>query len=83
MHSSELDDELSRYDNMKARETVHKLYGLICYFELESLNHAVLKIQEALKSDLIEEARFYKKDLNNLIEETVTQLRELNEVSKT
>ena len=82
-HSRELDEELSCDDAEKAKATIHKLYGLICYFELDSLNLAVLKIQDALKSDLIEEARFHHSDLKVLIENTVIQLRELNEVSET
>ncbi len=82
-HSRELDDDLSSDDYEKARSTIHKLYGLICYFELESLNLAVIKIQDALKSDLIEEARFHHSDLKVLIEDTVKKLRELNEVPET
>jgi len=82
VHSRELDDELSCNDFANARDTIHKLYGLICYFELETLNIAVQKIQDALRSNLIEEARFYHSNLKVLIEETVIQLRKVYEVSE-
>ena len=79
-HSQELDDELLIGDVEQARNTVHKLYGLICYFELESLNHAVLKMQDALRAGLMEEARFHHGQLKTLIDETVIQLRMLYDV---
>jgi len=81
-HSRELENELTTGESEKAKETIHKLYGLICYFELEDLNQSVLKIQNSLRSGLIGEARFYHGDLKILIEKTVSQLRDIYDVTK-
>lgn len=75
VHSSELDEDFAAKNLRNASKTIHKLYGVICYFELETLNLAVSKIQDSLKSDLLEEARFHHGNLKILIEETVNQLR--------
>ena len=74
-HCHELDEELCSNDEAAARETVHKLYGLVCYFELDKLNQVVLDIQQAIRSQLFEEAQFHHQTLTNLIKETVSRLR--------
>jgi len=81
VHSDELKQQLSSEDSEKAKQTVHKLYGLVCYFELENLNQAVAQVQEALRNNLIEEARFYHRGLQVHIDETVSELRVAYEVS--
>jgi len=57
VHIHEINEDLDKADMLAARESIHKLLGLICYFELNTLSDGVTELQRAVKRANFKEAK--------------------------
>ena len=76
LHNSELLQDFISEDIDSARSNLHKLQGLVCYFELNELNETVSAIQVSLHNNKIDDAKMHHSSLSGLIEKIVSDLRE-------
>jgi len=75
LHNSELLQDFKDHNIASSRNDLHKLLGLVCYFELTDLNATVSAIQVAIQDNNFDEAISLHSILTVLIEEIVANLR--------
>jgi len=75
LHNSELLQDFKDGNDAAARSDLHKLLGLVCYFELTDLNATVSSIQVAIQDNNFEEAMSLHAMLTELIDKIVADLR--------